>query len=114
MSEDTTFVILCVLVTQSYVTVTPWTVSHQAPPSMVFSRQEYWSRLPFPSPEDLPNPGSNPGLPHSSQILYYLSPQVVDLVRFSSLAVAPDCTLSSPTLDVMSGNLGGFMENNVL
>ena len=37
--------------------VTPWTVSHQAPLSMGFSRQEYWSGLPFPSPGDLPNPG---------------------------------------------------------
>ena len=33
--------------------VTPWTVVHQAPPSMEFSRQEYWSGLPFPSPPDL-------------------------------------------------------------
>ena len=36
---------------------TPWTVAYQAPPSMGFSRQEYWSGLPFPSPGDLPNPG---------------------------------------------------------
>ena len=36
---------------------TPWTVAHQALPSMGFSRQEYWSVLPFPSPGDLPNPG---------------------------------------------------------
>ena len=36
--------------------VTPWTVAYQAP-SMRFSRQEYWGELPFPSPEDLPNPG---------------------------------------------------------
>ena len=36
---------------------TPWTVAYQAPPSMEFSRQEYWSGLPFPSPEDLPDPG---------------------------------------------------------
>ena len=35
----------------------PWTVDYHAPPSMGFSRQEYWSGLPFPSPEDLPNPG---------------------------------------------------------
>ena len=34
----------------------PWTVAYQAPPSMGFSRQEYWSGLPFPSPEDLPHP----------------------------------------------------------
>ena len=36
---------------------TPWTVAYQAPPPMGFSRQEYWSGLPFPSPEDLPDPG---------------------------------------------------------
>ena len=40
--------------------VTPWTVAHQAPLSMGFSRQEYWSGLPFPSPGDLPNPGIEP------------------------------------------------------
>ena len=34
-----------------------WTVAHQAPPSMGFSKQEYWSGLPFPSPGDLPGPG---------------------------------------------------------
>ncbi|XP_055443960.1 5'-3' DNA helicase ZGRF1 isoform X7 [Bubalus kerabau] len=42
---------------------TPWTVAHQAPPSMEFSRQEYWSGLPFPSPGDLPDPGIQPGSP---------------------------------------------------
>ena len=36
---------------------TPWTTAFQAPPSMGFSRQEYWSELPFPSPENLPLPG---------------------------------------------------------
>ena len=42
---------------------TPWTVAHQAPPSMGFSRQEYWSGVPFPFPGDLPNPGIEPGSP---------------------------------------------------
>ena len=37
---------------------TPWTVAHQAPLSMEFSRQKYWSGLPFPSPGDLPDPGT--------------------------------------------------------
>ena len=36
----------------------PWTVARQAPLSMGFSKQEYWSGLPFPSPGDLPNPGN--------------------------------------------------------
>ena len=40
---------------------TPWTVAYQAPPSVGFSRQEYWSGLPFPSPGDLPNPRIEPG-----------------------------------------------------
>ena len=43
--------------------VAPWTVAYQAPPSMDFSRQEYWSGLPFPSPGDLPDPGIKPGSP---------------------------------------------------
>ena len=42
---------------------TPWTVAYQAPPSMGFSRQEYWSGLPFPSPGDLPDSGIEPGSP---------------------------------------------------
>ena len=43
--------------------VTPWTVAHQAPLSMVFFRQGYWSGLPFPSPGDLPDPEIKPGSP---------------------------------------------------
>ena len=42
---------------------TPWTVAHQAPPSMGFSRQEYWSGLPFPSLGYLPDPGIEPRSP---------------------------------------------------
>ena len=42
---------------------TLWTVAHEAPLSMGFSRQEYWSELPFPSPGDLPNPGIKPESP---------------------------------------------------
>ena len=42
---------------------TPWTVAHQAPLSMGFSKQEYWSGLPFPSPGDLPDPGIEPMSP---------------------------------------------------
>ena len=42
---------------------TPWTIAYQAPLSMGFSRQEYWSGLPFPSAGDLPNPGIEPESP---------------------------------------------------
>ena len=45
-------------VAQLCLTVPPWTVAYQAPQSMEFSRQEYWSGLPFPSPGDLPNNAS--------------------------------------------------------
>ena len=53
------FSCVCVL---SYVLffVTPWAVAHQAPLSMGFSRQEYWSELPFPRPGDLPDLGTEP------------------------------------------------------
>ena len=46
-----------VLLSHVHFFATPWTVARQAPLSMGFSRQEYWSRLPWPSPGDLPNPG---------------------------------------------------------
>ena len=39
---------------------TPWTAAYEVPPSVEFSRQEYWSGLPFPSPGDLPDPGIKP------------------------------------------------------
>ena len=42
---------------------TSWTVAYQPSPSMGFSRQEYWSGLPFPSPGDLPDPGIEPKSP---------------------------------------------------
>ena len=43
--------------------MTPWTVAHQAPLYMKFPRQEYWSRLPFPSSGDLPDSGIEPASP---------------------------------------------------
>ena len=56
--------------------MTPWTIAHQAPLSLEFPRQEYWSGLPFPSPGDLPDPGIEPVSPVSPAlhvILYLLS-----------------------------------------
>ena len=60
------FVVLicCCLVIKSCLTLaTPWTVAHQAPLSMGFLRQAYWSGIPFPSPGDLPYPGIKPTSP---------------------------------------------------
>ena len=63
------------LVAESCLTlVTPWIVTCQAPLSMGFCRQEYWSGLPFSSPEDLPDPGielGSPALPADSLSLSY-------------------------------------------
>ena len=55
--------------------VTPWTVARQAFLSLGFSRQEFWSGLPFPSLRIFPIQGSNPGLPHCRRILHGLSHQ---------------------------------------
>ena len=55
--------------------VTPWTVARQAPLSMRFSRQEYWSGLPCPPPGIFQTQELNPGLPHCRRILYCLSHQ---------------------------------------
>ena len=64
---------------------TPLTIARQAPQSMGFSRQEYWSGLPFPCPGDLPDPGIEPGLLHCRQMLYPLSHQgIIDTVRFNT------------------------------
>ena len=54
---------------------TPWTGAYQDPQSMGFSRQEYWSELPFPSPGIFLTQGLNPGLPRCRQTLYRLSYQ---------------------------------------
>ena len=54
---------------------TPWTVAYQAPPSIEFSRQEYWSGFHFLFQRIFPTQGSNPGLLHCRQMLYCLSHQ---------------------------------------
>ena len=51
----------------------PWTIDYQAPLLIGFSRQEHWSRLPFPSPGDFPEPGLNPDFLNCRQMLYHLS-----------------------------------------
>ena len=62
------------LVTKLCLTVvTPWTVAHQPPLSMGFSRQDYWSVLPFPSPGIFWTQKSNLGLLHCREIIYWLS-----------------------------------------
>ena len=63
----------------------PWTVAHHAPLSMGFPRQEYWSGLPFPSSEDLPDPGIKPVFPALAGRLFTTEPSG-KLIRTLSLA----------------------------
>ena len=65
---------------------TLWTVAYQAPPSMGFSRQEYWSGLPFPSPGDLPNPGIEPGSPALEADALTSEPPEKHFLFFSAVA----------------------------
>ena len=70
---------------QALLFAAPWTVAHQAPPSMGFSWQEYWSGLPFPSPGNLPDPGIKPMFPALAGRVLLLSYQggpVFDVVKF--------------------------------
>ena len=68
--------------------VTPWTVAWQAPLSMGFSSQEYWSRLPFPTPGILPNPGietvSRTSLASAGRFFYPWRPWEAQCLRYSS------------------------------
>ena len=66
---------------------TPQTAAHQAPPSTGFSRQEYWSGVPFPSPGDLPNPGIEHGSPPLQADALPLFPFVTQVAPF--IFVAP-------------------------
>ena len=69
----------------SCVFATPWTIACQAPPSMGFSRQEYWSGLLFPSPGDLPDPGIEPRSP-ALQADYLPAESSFTSVQFSSVS----------------------------
>ena len=62
VKEDQALRHVCYLFSPVWLFGTLWTVACQAALSMGFSRQEHWSELPFPSPEDLSSPGTQPGL----------------------------------------------------
>ena len=81
-----------------WIFVTPWTVVYQAPPSMGFSRQEYWSGLQFPSPRDLPDQGIEPGSPAFQADALTSEPPgkpMKNLVQLSSASLCNpmDCTM---------------------
>ena len=76
---------------------TPWTVTHQAPPSMGFSRQQYWSGLPFLQ-GIFQTQGLNPGLPHCRQTLLSSEPPGISHPLQKELAAAAKSLQSCPTL----------------
>ena len=77
----------------------PWTAAFQAPLSMGFSRQEYWSGLPFPPPGDLPNPGIEPASPALAGRFFtteppemaYQSLYIIDVHNLVSLEIRTPC-----------------------
>ena len=91
----------CPLLSHIRFFVTPWTIAHQAPLSMGFSRQEYWSGLPFPSPGNLPNPGLNLCLLHCGRFFTVWvireAPQIREII--SNSPTCPFNFLSKANLD---------------
>ena len=90
--------------------VAPWTVAHQAPLSIGFSRQEYWSGLPCPFPGDLPNPGTEPECPASPALpvdslwlSHWRSPV---MAQFSSVHFS--CSVASTLCDPMNRSTPGL------
>ena len=75
----------------------PWTVAYQAPPSMGFFRQEYWSGLPLPSPGNLPNPGIKPRSPALQEDDLPSEPQGKPLRRQKPLGKAEEPEIKLPT-----------------
>ena len=72
----------CFLVSKLYLTlVTPWTAALQAPPSMGFPSQEYWSGLPFPSPGDFPDKGIQPASPALAGRFFTVEPLIFPLIN---------------------------------
>ena len=72
---------------------TPCTVAYQASPSMGFSRQEYWSGLPFPSPGDLPDPGIEPGSPAFQADTLTSEPPGKPMTNLDNILKSRDITL---------------------
>ena len=84
--------------------VTPWTVAHQAPLSLEFSRLEYWNGLPFPTPRDLPDPKIEPGSPALQAVSLLFEPpwKPINLDRLNSsahLSFPDQMPLPKPNLD---------------
>ena len=77
--------------------MTPWTVAHQAPLAMGFPRKEHWSGLPFPSPQDLPNPWTELVAPATAGRFFFAESPGSPLVEVQFTSVTQSCpTLCDP------------------
>ena len=77
------YIKMCVSCSVVSNSATPWTIAGQIPLSVEFSRQEYWSGLPFPSPEDLSDPGIEPGSPELQADSLPSEPILSIILRYS-------------------------------
>ena len=82
-----------------------WTVACQAPLSMGFSRQEYWSGLPFPSPGDLPDPGIEPGSPTLQVDSLACLSKLSSILSFLGIIVSNTLLMPSKSWFVCGSNL---------
>ena len=91
--------------------MTPWTVARQAPLSMEFSKQAYWTRLPFPSPGDLPDAGIEPGSSAlQADSLLFESPGKPPLPQGIGLMFATQWSHSMNELYFMAKDLISFLK----
>ena len=106
---------------QLYLFMTPWTAAHQAPLFTEFPRQEYWSGLPFPTPEDPPNPGikleslASPAFEGGSSILLIPQWRFSDMLlsAYFQLAFWLDSLLERSVTDVTALYLQAFWKPSV-
>ena len=91
---------------------TLWTVARQVPPSMGFSRQEYWSGLPFLSPEDLPDPGIEPESPALAGRFFTTEPLRKSFSSAPQEIPPPvwSAVSSSINQNILLGDLGGSLQ----
>ena len=87
---------------------TPWTVSCQIPLSMEFPRQECWSRLPFPTPGDLPNPGIKPLTPALAGGFFITEPCVKLIMNIGKYKFKDTISVQIDTILLMS-NLAFYL-----
>ena len=106
----------CELLSHIELFVTPWNVARQTPLSMGFSRQGYWSRLPFPFPGDLLNPGiepASPVIPAFKHILYPWTIKRSPNTLNSSLNLPVNCFHSVIRVEITTASLGCYYKPKI-